>query len=59
MENAIVTRKEGAAPMVATPASPAAITGCRIAGMAVGALVVGIVLSQIPDLIRYFRISNM
>ncbi|MGE5269867.1 MAG: DUF6893 family small protein [Thiohalocapsa sp.] len=59
MENAIVTRREAATPVAATPASPPTITACGIAGMAVGMLVVGIVLSQIPDLIRYFRMSNM
>jgi hypothetical protein len=35
------------------------VTGCRLAGITVGVLVLGIVLSQIPDLIRFFRMSNM
>lgn len=36
-----------------------AMTGCRIAGIALGALFVGIVLMNVPDIIRYIRISNM
>ena len=38
---------------------PRAMTGCRIAGITLGALFLGIVLSQVPDLIRYFRMSSM
>ena len=50
-----VTGKEIAVPRPDRPA----ITGCRVAAFAVGALLIGIVLSQIPDIIRYARISNM
>lgn len=35
------------------------MTACQLAGIALGALVLGIVLTQVPDLVRYFRISNM
>lgn len=35
------------------------LTACSIAGIAAGMLVLGIVLSQVPDLIRYFRMSSM
>ncbi|HZT87770.1 MAG TPA: hypothetical protein VFA12_07360 [Stellaceae bacterium] len=35
------------------------MTPCLIAGFAIGAIFLGIVLSQVPDLIRYTRISNM
>lgn len=31
----------------------------RIAGLTAGVLLLGIVLSQMPDLIRYIRIANM
>jgi tetrahydromethanopterin S-methyltransferase subunit F len=37
----------------------AGVTPCRMAGMILGMLLVGIVLSQVPDLIRYFRMSSM
>jgi hypothetical protein len=38
---------------------PRMMTTCRIAGFAIGGIVLGIVLSQIPDIIRYIRISSM
>jgi hypothetical protein len=38
---------------------PRVMTGCRVAGLMLGVLVLGIVLSQIPDIIRYIRISSM
>jgi hypothetical protein len=37
----------------------AAMTTCRIAGIALGALCLGIVLSQIPDIVRYYRMTQM
>lgn len=40
-------------------ATQAGMTTCRAAGIALGALVVAIVVSQIPDLIRYLRMSSM
>ena len=39
--------------------SASAMTGCRIAGFAIGAIFVGLVLASLPDIIRYIRISNM
>jgi hypothetical protein len=35
------------------------MTACRVAGIALGAVVLGIVLSQVPDIIRYVRMSQM
>ena len=37
----------------------AGMTTCRVAGITLGALVVAIVISQIPDLIRDIRMSSM
>jgi hypothetical protein len=36
-----------------------AISGGKIAGITLGALVLGFVLINIPDVIRFIRISNM
>lgn len=35
------------------------LTACHIAGIALGAVVLGIVLSQVPDMIRYYRMTQM
>jgi hypothetical protein len=35
------------------------MTACRIAGIALGAVVLGVVLSQVPDIIRYVRMTQM
>ena len=35
------------------------MSSCSIAGIALGALVLGFVLLNVPDIIRYFRISSM
>ncbi|HTV90254.1 MAG TPA: hypothetical protein VME41_14665 [Stellaceae bacterium] len=56
MPNAIVPNKSGSLQM---DGQGAGMTSCRVVGIALGALVLGIVLSQIPDIIRYIRISNM
>jgi hypothetical protein len=37
----------------------AAMTTCRIAGITLGALALIIVLSQVPDMIRYYRMTQM
>ena len=37
----------------------AAMTTCRIAGITLGALALVIVLSQVPDMIRYYRMTQM
>ena len=37
----------------------AAMTTCRIAGYTLGALALVIVLSQVPDIIRYYRMAQM
>jgi tetrahydromethanopterin S-methyltransferase subunit F len=37
----------------------AAMTACRIAGITVGAVLFAIVLSQVPDIIRYIRMTRM
>ena len=39
--------------------SSAPMTGCRVAGWTLGALVLGLVLMNIPDLLRYIKIRNM
>jgi len=39
--------------------SAAPMTGCRVAGWTIGALVLGLVLMNIPDLLRYIKIRNM
>ena len=39
--------------------SSGAATAWRIAGFTVGAIFVGFVLANIPDIVRYIRISNM
>lgn len=39
--------------------STATMNGCRIAGIAVGAVVLGFVLINVPDILRYIRISMM
>ena len=35
------------------------MSACSIAGIALGALVLGFVLINVPDIIRYIRISSM
>lgn len=37
----------------------AAMTTCRLAGITLGALALIIVLSQVPDMIRYYRMTQM
>jgi len=37
----------------------AAMTTCRIAGYTLGALALVVVLSQVPDIIRYYRMAQM
>ena len=36
-----------------------AMSGCQIAGITLGALFLGFVLINIPDILRFIRISNM
>jgi nitric oxide reductase large subunit len=36
-----------------------AMSACSIAGITLGALVLGFVLINVPDILRYIRISNM
>ena len=57
MEGAIVPRRQNWLP--ARHSEGAAMTTCRIAGYTLGALALVIVLSQIPDLIRYYRMTQM
>jgi uncharacterized membrane protein len=35
------------------------MSACSIAGITLGALVLGFVLANVPDIIRYIRISSM
>jgi len=58
MTNAIVPQGHGQLREIGQPQATG-MTGCRIAGLALGALVLGIVLSQVPDIIHYIRISQM
>ena len=58
MTNAIMPRQQRQRP-VSGQAHSAGMTACRVAGVALGVLVLGIVLSQVPDVIRYVRMSQM
>lgn len=58
MTHAVVPRQQGQLPRAGHTPSVGMST-CRIAGIALGVLVLGIVLSQIPDLIRYTRMTQM
>ncbi|HEX5454240.1 MAG TPA: hypothetical protein VFX06_10645 [Stellaceae bacterium] len=57
MDELIVNRDR---PPPTPPQQPGGgLTGGQIAGILVGAVFLAIVLSQVPDLIRYVRISSM
>jgi hypothetical protein len=57
MESAIAPRRRDWLP--ARVAEGAAMTTCRIAGITLGVLGLVVVLSQVPDLIRYYRMTRM
>ncbi len=57
MQGAIAARRQDWLPTQRSDS--AAMTTCRIAGYTLGALVLVIALSQIPDLIRYYRMTQM
>jgi hypothetical protein len=51
--------KRGQRQVAPSPQPERRISGCQIAGITIGALFLGIVLSQVPDMIRYARMSSM
>lgn len=57
MEGAVAVRRRDRLPVREGEGS--AMTTCRIAGLTIGALALVIVLSQIPDLVRYYRMTQM
>jgi hypothetical protein len=57
MESAIAPPRQDWLP--ASRSEGARMTTCRIAGITLGAVVLAIVLSQVPDMIRYYRMSQM
>ena len=57
MDNPIVARRQ--AWLTERDRQGSGMSTCRIAGLTLGALFVGIVLSQVPDIIRYVRIARM
>jgi hypothetical protein len=57
MQRAIAPRRQGSQP--AQRGEGGAMTTCRVAGYTLGALALLIVLSQVPDMIRYYRMAQM